>query len=305
MNDVERTALVMLADPVLSGWVQERLDARIRHLLVDEFQDTNPLQWQALHAWLAGYAGSGGGSAAPSVFIVGDPKQSIYRFRRAEPQVFIAAQAFVRDGLGGDLLSCDHTRRNAQGVIAAVNAVMGQAQAQHETTGFRDHTTESKHQGQLLRLPAITDAMTAMAKAPRDPLAWRDSLTEPRHEAEETQRMRECAQAAAWVARRSPAAPPKEVLVMARKRDRWPCMQDALRACTCPACSPKNPTCSTHPRCRTWWRCSMRLVSPTHDLSLARALKSPCFVWATMRWWPWPCCAASPSMRAAAGLICY
>ncbi len=157
MNDVERTALVMLADPILSGWVQERLDARIRHLLVDEFQDTNPLQWQALHAWLAGYAGSGGGSAAPSVFIVGDPKQSIYRFRRAEPQVFIAAQAFVRDGLGGDLLSCDHTRRNAQGVIAAVNAVMGQAQAQHETTGFRDHTTESKHPGQLLRLPAITD----------------------------------------------------------------------------------------------------------------------------------------------------
>ena len=65
MNDVERTALVMLADPILSGWVQERLDARIRHLLVDEFQDTNPLQWQALHAWLSGYAGSGGGAAAP------------------------------------------------------------------------------------------------------------------------------------------------------------------------------------------------------------------------------------------------
>ena len=42
MNDVERAALVMLADPVLSGWVQERLDARVRHLLIDEFQDTNP-----------------------------------------------------------------------------------------------------------------------------------------------------------------------------------------------------------------------------------------------------------------------
>src|SRR3989344_5342622 len=149
---------------------------------------------------LSGYAGSGGGSAAPSVFIVGDPKQSIYRFRRAEPQVFIAAQAFVRDGLRGDLLSCDHTRRNAQGVIAAVNAVMGQAQAQNETTGFRDHTTESKHPGQLLRLPAITDADEDSQGAGRNPLAWRDSLTEPRHEAEETQRMRECTQAAAWVA---------------------------------------------------------------------------------------------------------
>lgn len=279
MNDVERTALVMLADPVLSGWVQERLDARIRHLLVDEFQDTNPLQWQALHAWLAGYAGSGGGSAAPSVFIVGDPKQSIYRFRRAEPQVFIAAQAFVRDGLGGDLLSCDHTRRNAQGVIAAVNAVMGQAQAQQETTGFRDHTTESKHRGQLLRLPAITDDDAGDGgTAARDPLAWRDSLTEPRHEAEETQRMRECTQAAAWVAAQiASGTPPKEVLVLARKRDRLATMQEALRALHLPCVQPEKSDLFDAPEVQDMVALLDALVSPTHDLSLARALKSPLF----------------------------
>ncbi|WP_306555810.1 exodeoxyribonuclease V subunit beta [Acidovorax sp.] len=280
MNDVERTALVMLADPVLSGWVQERLDARIRHLLVDEFQDTNPLQWQALHAWLSGYAGSGGGSAAPSVFIVGDPKQSIYRFRRAEPQVFIAAQAFVRDGLGGDLLSCDHTRRNAQGVIAAVNAVMGQAQAQQETSGFRDHTTESKHTGQLLRLPAITDADDdgSPGSAARDPLAWRDSLTEPRHEAEETQRMRECTQAAAWVAAQiASGTPPKEVLVLARKRDRLASMQDALRALHLPCVQPEKADLFDAPEVQDMVALLDVLVSPTHDLSLARALKSPLF----------------------------
>lgn len=278
MNDVERTALVMLADPVLSGWVQERLDARIRHLLVDEFQDTNPLQWQALHAWLAGYAGSGGGSAAPSVFIVGDPKQSIYRFRRAEPQVFIAAQAFVRDGLGGDLLSCDHTRRNAQGVIAAVNAVMGQAQAQQETSGFRDHTTESKHQGQLLRLPAIIDADDDSPGAARDPVAWRDSLTEPRHEAEETQRMRECTQAAAWVAAQiASGMPPKEVLVMARKRDRLATMQEALRALHLPCVQPEKSDLFDAPEVQDMVALLDALVSPTHDLSLARALKSPLF----------------------------
>ena len=91
--------------------MQQRLDAQVRHLLIDEFQDTSPLQWQALHGWLQAYAGAGGG-AALSVFIVGDPKQSIYRFRRAEPRVFAAAQDFVCEGLGGARLACDHTRRN-------------------------------------------------------------------------------------------------------------------------------------------------------------------------------------------------
>ena len=65
MNDVELAGKEMLADPVLSGWVQERLDARIRHLMIDEFQDTNPLQWQALSSWLSGYGGAG--RAPPSI----------------------------------------------------------------------------------------------------------------------------------------------------------------------------------------------------------------------------------------------
>ena len=277
MNDVERTALVMLADPVLSGWVQERLDARIRHLLVDEFQDTNPLQWQALHAWLSGYAGAGGGATPPSVFIVGDPKQSIDRFRRAEPQVFIAAQAFVRDGLGGDLLACDHTRRNATGVIAAVNRVMGEAQAQQETTGFRDHTTESTDTGVLLRLPAILPP-DSDGGAVADPLAWRDSLTEPRHEAEETQRMRESAQAAAWVAAQiAGGTEPKEVLVLARKRDRLAALQDALRALHLPCVQPEKADLFDAPEVQDMVALLDALVSTGHDLSLARALRSPLF----------------------------
>ncbi|EJE55031.1 ATP-dependent exonuclase V beta subunit, helicase and exonuclease domain-containing [Acidovorax sp. CF316] len=278
MNDVERTALVMLADPVLSGWVQERLDARIRHLLVDEFQDTNPLQWQALHAWLSGYAGSGGGAGAPSVFIVGDPKQSIYRFRRAEPQVFIAAQAFVRNGLSGDLLSCDHTRRNATGVIAAVNDALGTAQAQGETSGFREHTTESTDPGELLRLPAIGPLDEEGPSGRSGLLAWRDSLTEPRHEAEETQRMRECEQAARWVARQiAQGVPPKEVLVLARKRDRLASMQDALRALHLPCVQPEKADLFDAPEVQDIVALLDALVSTGHDLSLARALRSPLF----------------------------
>lgn len=279
MNDVERTALVMLSDPVLSGWVQERLDARVRHLLVDEFQDTNPLQWQALQAWLAGYVGAGGGASgqrAPSVFIVGDPKQSIYRFRRAEPQVFKAAQAFVQDGLGGDLLACDHTRRNARGVIATVNTVMQAAQAQQQYSGFRDHTTESGHAGALLRLPPVV--ATDEAGAAADPLAWRDSLAEPRHEPEETLRVRECAQAAQWVASQiASGVPAHEIMVLARKRDRLAAMQEALRALHLPCVQPEKADLSEAPEVQDLVALLDALVSPAHDLSLARALRSPLF----------------------------
>lgn len=280
MNDVERAALVMLSDPVLSGWVQERLDARIRHLLIDEFQDTNPLQWQALNAWLSGYAGVGGGAGsasggAPSVFIVGDPKQSIYRFRRAEPQVFRAAQAFVVEGLGGDLLSCDHTHRNAPALIHTVNEVMLAAQQAGQYEGFRAHTTESQLAGVALRLPPIERAPRAAAPAP-EALAWRDSLTVPRELPEEKLVALECRQAAAWIASRiADGVAPGDILVLARKRDRLALMEEQLRELRIPAQQPEKSELGQAPEVQDVIALLDVLVSPTHDLSLARALKSP------------------------------
>ena len=277
MNDIERAAGVLLADPVLSGWVQERLDARVRHLLIDEFQDTNPLQWQALHAWLSGYAGAG---EAPGVFIVGDPKQSIYRFRRAEPQVFKAAQAFIRDGLGGDLLACDHTRRNAPTVIDAVNAVMQQAQDEGAWSGFRPHTTESVADGAVRSLPVIPrPPKPAQEDAPNAAdRPWRDSLTTPRETLDETLRTLESRQAARWIsAQIATGTPPKDIMVLARKRDRLGPLADELRVLGVPTVQPEKADLSEAPEVQDLVALLDVLLSPAHDLSLARALKSPLF----------------------------
>ena len=282
MNDVESAARVMLSDDVLSGWVQERLDARVRHLLIDEFQDTNPLQWQALRHWLSGYAGagSGTGSAAggpPSVFIVGDPKQSIYRFRRAEPQVFLAAQQFVVEGLDGDLLSCDHTHRNAPALIAVVNAVMGAAQTDGTYSGFRPHTTESTADGSVACLPAIPRALRPGGDAP-DPMAWRDTLTVPRDQPEDSLRAMEARQAARWVADLlADGRRPADLLVLARKRDRLSALQEELRHLHIPAQQPEKNDLADAPEVQDLIALVDVLVSPAHDLSLARALKSPLF----------------------------
>ena len=282
MNDVERAALVMLGDPVLSGWVQQRLDARIRHLLIDEFQDTNPLQWQALLSWLSSYAGSGGGAQAPSVFIVGDPKQSIYRFRRAEPQVFRAAQAFVREGLGGDLLSCDHTRRNARQVMATVNAAMAVAREEDHYEGFREHTTSSTEVGLVGKLPPISRTARAPGNTPRDAsvedAVWRDSLTTPRETVEDTVRTLEARQAARWIAGQVAAGlPPQEIMVLSRKRAGLLPLQNELRALGIPAQIGEKTELIACCEVLDVVALLDVLVSPQHDLSLARALKSPLF----------------------------
>ncbi len=275
MNDVERAASVMLSDSVLSGWVQERLDARVRHLMIDEFQDTNPLQWQALSSWLSGYAGSGAGAAsAPSVFIVGDPKQSIYRFRRAEPQVFMAAQAFIRDALSGDVLACDHTRRSSALVVQTVNAVMHDA-ASDGYEGFRPHTTASDRAGRVLSLPPILRP----EKAPTpEALAWRDSLNTPRELPEQTLKTLEARQAALWIEGQiASGIHPSDVMVLSRKRASLLPLRDELRALNVP--SQIGEKTELIDCCEVLDVVALLdvLVSPQHDLSLARALRSPLF----------------------------
>ncbi len=280
MGDLERAALALMSDEVLSGWVQERLDARVRHLLIDEFQDTNPLQWQALRAWLDGYTGAG---QAPSVFIVGDPKQSIYRFRRAEPQVFQAAKAFVAEGLGGDLLSCDHTRRNALPIIDLVNTVLTQAQEADEFDSFRAHTTESLEAGQCLKLPRLLrdDPQAEEDDAPDGEPAWRNSLTTPRREVEETRKALECRQAAQWLHQQlsipGTTLRPDHIMVLARKRERLGLMQAELAALHIAAQQPEKTELIDCPEVLDVVALLDALVSPRHDLSLARALKSPLF----------------------------
>lgn len=272
MSDIERAARVLLEDRVLSGWIQERLDAQLRHLLVDEFQDTNPMQWQALHAWLAGYVGA---AVAPSVFIVGDPKQSIYRFRRADPQVFRAAKEFVRTGLGGSILSCDHTRRNSQPVVDAVNAVMLAVQAQDGYEGFRSHTTASQAPGCVLALPRIARPEPIPADVPD---GWRDALTTPKETEEEALSERECRQAARWLLQCVQAGTsPDDILVIARTNDRIATMQAALAEVGLPAQKVEKMLLADAPEVQDIVALVDALISPRHDLSLARALKSPIF----------------------------
>jgi ATP-dependent helicase/nuclease subunit A len=267
MNDLERGALALLGDGELSGWVQQRLDAQVRHLLIDEFQDTSPLQWQALKGWLEGYAGAGGGRGL-AVFIVGDPKQSIYRFRRAEPRVFAAARDFVAEAFGGAVLACDHTRRNAQAVLGAVNAVFEQQ------AGFRVHTSESANPGAMraLDVPFVERADGAAREG------WRPSLLEARVEPELARRSAE-AQAVSGAIRQmlDAGVPAGDIFVLARKREPLRVLAQALKTVGVPHAAPEDLALLDSPDVRDLLAVLDVLASPGHDLSLAHALRSPLF----------------------------
>ncbi|MCK9250245.1 MAG: UvrD-helicase domain-containing protein [Solirubrobacteraceae bacterium] len=93
--------------------VAEHLRRRFRHVLVDEYQDTNPLQTRIVRA-LAGERGE-------DLFLVGDRLQAIYGFRNASTVGFDAAARAARDA--GSLLPLDETFRCPRAVIALTNHV--------------------------------------------------------------------------------------------------------------------------------------------------------------------------------------
>ncbi len=76
-----------------------RLESRYHHVLVDEFQDTSRAQWELVallvQSWGEGFGLVHDAPLAPSIFIVGDRKQSIYRFRDADVAVMDDAAAFI------------------------------------------------------------------------------------------------------------------------------------------------------------------------------------------------------------------
>src|SRR6056297_474175 len=89
-DDLILRARDLLTDPAVAAWVLYRLDGGIDHILVDEAQDTSPVQWQVIER-LAQEFTSGQGARPDTrrtIFVVGDKKQSIYSFQGADPREF-------------------------------------------------------------------------------------------------------------------------------------------------------------------------------------------------------------------------
>jgi ATP-dependent helicase/nuclease subunit A len=129
------------------------LDQKISHILVDEFQDTSRSQFDLLTKLVAGWQPGDG----RSLFVVGDPMQSIYRFREAEVGLFLRAR---REGIGAvrlEPLTLATNFRSQQGVVDWVNAAFSRIlpAAEDEASGAITYSASSANHP-LLEGPAVS-----------------------------------------------------------------------------------------------------------------------------------------------------
>ncbi|MDO8953435.1 MAG: UvrD-helicase domain-containing protein [Gammaproteobacteria bacterium] len=115
-NEISLAALQALGNEGEPTELALSLDYRIRHLLIDEFQDTSQLQFQLLQALTRGWEPGDG----RSLFLVGDPMQSIYRFRQADVSLFLQAKNY---GVGNLLLEYVQLTANFRSDIAVIDWV--------------------------------------------------------------------------------------------------------------------------------------------------------------------------------------
>ena len=100
-----------------------RLDYRIRHILVDEFQDTSRGQIELLRRLTAGWTGLDG----RTLFCVGDPMQSIYRFRHADVALFLQVRRSGIGDLSPQALTLARNFRSQSGIVDWVNRAFADA----------------------------------------------------------------------------------------------------------------------------------------------------------------------------------
>lgn len=112
-SEVARGALAALGDDLAPGDLLLHLDSRLRHILVDEFQDTSRGQYELLSRLTTGWEQGDG----RTLFVVGDPMQSIYRFREAEVGLYLRVRTSGMENVRLTALTLRANFRSQAGLV--------------------------------------------------------------------------------------------------------------------------------------------------------------------------------------------
>ncbi len=164
-DDLIKSAANLLEKSEFAPWIRFKLDGGINHVLVDEAQDTSPLQWQILKALCEEFfSGESSGALTRTLFVVGDEKQSIYSFQGADISGFNAMHTMLKQKAKDakqpwHSVSLDKSFRSVKAVLDVVDAVFeDEALARAVTSdAYVPHEAHRLgHAGRVELWPALT-----------------------------------------------------------------------------------------------------------------------------------------------------
>lgn len=288
-DDLEWLAYHLLTHQDDADWVQYKLDQRIDHLLIDEFQDTNPTQWRLLLPLLNNLADNNQ-ERHRSAFIVGDAKQSIYRFRRADSRLLSSAADWLSNKLQAKQVPLNASWRSSPAIMDVVNAVF----AEHpHLPDFPAHSTHLTEQwGEVSMLPLLADELpddldTLLDDADntelRNPLTTPLTLTEDARAYAEGEQIAQAIQQ--LIAQHNPiyaddvvrATDYGDILILLRTRTQLAPLEHALRDAHIPFISADQDSFSSSLEIQDCLALLRFLSTPHDNLALAHTLRSPLF----------------------------
>ncbi|OAM01746.1 UvrD-helicase domain-containing protein [Wolbachia endosymbiont of Dactylopius coccus] len=179
-NDIINLATNLLSNPDYKDWVLFNLDQKIDHILVDEAQDNSISQWKIITNLCDEFFA--GNDEKRTLFVVGDVKQSIYRFQGANPHLFNYMQQYFHTKTGGrDWISCqlEKSFRSTPEVLMLVDRIFNNFRAE---ISFNDN--EIKHvphrendQGYIEIWPALPRRKEKEQQALQIPLTCKEGYT--------------------------------------------------------------------------------------------------------------------------------
>lgn len=121
----------LLANSSDAAWVLYKLDGGIDHILIDEAQDTSPQQWSIIRSLASEFfAGMGAKNSAPTIFAVGDRKQSIYSFQGADVAEFEKMHAhFAATAPQFQTINMEVSFRSTSAILDMVNTTFSRLPA--------------------------------------------------------------------------------------------------------------------------------------------------------------------------------
>jgi ATP-dependent helicase/nuclease subunit A len=288
-EDLVTKALDLLRRPGVAPWVLFKLDGGLDHILIDEAQDTNPDQWEIVAALAEEFfAGEGAADRTRTIFAVGDAKQSIYSFQRADPHAFLRMRRHFETRIAAagqewHAVPLEISYRSTEPVLRAIDAIFRREEA-HE--GVALDGSEIRHLASRVGQAGLVELWPPVAPQPDetpDPMALpvtRSRFAEPRTRLADAV----AATVRSWLDRgevleaRGRSIRPGDIMVLVRRRNEF--VGELLRALKqrdVPVAGADRLILTEQLAVQDLVALGRFLLFPDDDLTLAAVLKGPLF----------------------------